>query len=98
MDNEPHVPDWRAHLALADASPRCGAVTRSAGICRAPAMPNGRCRFHGGKSTGPRTAEGLERSRKARWQHGYYSAQSKAERQEARAIEWVLRHWTSLVV
>jgi hypothetical protein len=33
--------------------------------CRAPAMPNGRCKVHGGKSTGPRTPEGLERSRRA---------------------------------
>ncbi|MFC1944498.1 HGGxSTG domain-containing protein [Chloroflexota bacterium] len=24
-------------------------------------MKNGRCRMHGGKSTGPRTPEGLER-------------------------------------
>jgi hypothetical protein len=26
-------------------------------------MPNGRCKVHGGKSTGPRTPEGLERSK-----------------------------------
>ena len=47
-------------------------------------MPNGLCRMHGGMSTGPRTAEGLERSRRARWRHGYYSAQAKAARREAR--------------
>ena len=34
-------------------------------------MPNGRCTLHGGKSTGPQTPEGLERSRKANWKHGY---------------------------
>lgn len=28
----------------------CGARTRSGGICRQPAMKNGRCRLHGGKS------------------------------------------------
>lgn len=98
MDNEPHVSDWRAHLALAHASPRCGARTRAGGVCRSPAMPNGRCRLHGGASTGPQTAEGLERSRKARWQHGYYSAQAKAERQEARDLAWALRHLTQLLV
>jgi hypothetical protein len=43
-------------------------------------MPNGRCKLHGGKSTGPRTAEGLERSRRANWKHGYYSREAKAER------------------
>ena len=43
-------------------------------------MANGRCRMHGGKSTGPRTPEGLERSRKANFKHGYYSAELLAER------------------
>jgi hypothetical protein len=28
----------------------CGAKTRSGGQCRQPAMPNGRCRLHGGKT------------------------------------------------
>lgn len=33
----------------------CGARKRDgAGICHQPAMPNGRCRLHGGKSTGPK--------------------------------------------
>jgi hypothetical protein len=39
-------------------------------------MSNGRCRMHGGMSTGPRTPAGLERSRKARWKHGRYSRQA----------------------
>jgi hypothetical protein len=52
-----------------NSAPRCGAQTRANTSCRAPAMKNGRCRLHGGKSTGPRTPEGLERSRKANWQH-----------------------------
>ena len=34
-----------------------------------PAMRNGRCRMHGGTSTGPRTLEGLARSRRAHWKH-----------------------------
>ena len=33
--------------------PRCGAQTRRGTLCLAPAMPNGRCRMHGGTSTGP---------------------------------------------
>jgi hypothetical protein len=41
-------------------APRCGAKARTTGCpCRAPAMPNGRRRMHGGKSTGPRTPQGL---------------------------------------
>lgn len=53
--------------------PRCGARTRGGAPCRAPAMwddvtdapVNGRCRHHGGCSTGPRTAEGRARAAEA---------------------------------
>lgn len=31
----------------------CGAKTRSGGVCKNPPMENGRCRLHGGTSTGP---------------------------------------------
>jgi hypothetical protein len=60
-------------------APRCGAKTRRQTSCHAPAMPNGRCRMHGGASTGPRTPKGLARSNKANWKHGHYSAEAKAE-------------------
>jgi hypothetical protein len=60
------------------ASPRCSARTRCGGACRQPAMPNGRCRLHGGLSTGPRTPAGLARSRRARWKHGGRSAAVRA--------------------
>src|SRR5258708_21360795 len=47
-------------LVRANAAPRCGARSKRTGLpCRAAAMPNGRCKVHGGKSTGPRTPEGL---------------------------------------
>ena len=42
-------------LALANASRRCGARCRDGERCRGAAMANGRCRMHGGPSTGPRT-------------------------------------------
>lgn len=29
---------------------QCGAKTRQGGVCRQPALPNGRCHYHGGKS------------------------------------------------
>ena len=43
--------------------PRCGAHARSTGKpCRAPGNGSGgRCKLHGGLSTGPRTHEGLRR-------------------------------------
>ena len=56
---------------------RCGARTRSGTPCKGPAMANGRCRMHGGTSTGPRSPEGLANSRRARWKHGLYSAERK---------------------
>lgn len=37
----------------------CGAHARSTGEpCKAKALANGRCKNHGGLSTGPKTAEG----------------------------------------
>jgi hypothetical protein len=76
-------------------APRCGAKTRRGKECRAPAMRNGRCRMHGGSSTGPRTPEGLARSRRAHWKHGLYSAEAKAEagffRQRIKKLEELLK-------
>ena len=41
---------------------RCGAYARSTGQpCQAKALANGRCRLHGGLSTGPRTEAGRKR-------------------------------------
>jgi hypothetical protein len=57
------------------AAPRCGATTRCGDACRQPAMANGRCRLHGGKSTGARTAEGLARCRTASLVHGHRTAE-----------------------
>jgi len=57
------------------AAPRCGARTRAGCACRQPAMANGRCRLHGGKSTGARTAAGLARCRTATLVHGHRSAE-----------------------
>ena len=50
--------------------PKCGAKTRKGTPCRAPAVwnkkknrpVNGRCRMHGGLSTGPRTMDGRRRA------------------------------------
>jgi hypothetical protein len=69
-------------------APRCLAKTRSGQKCMAPAMRNpktgkySRCRMHGGASTGPKTKEGLERCRQARWKHGFRSAAAIAERKQ----------------
>jgi hypothetical protein len=39
-------------------------------------MKNGRCRLHGGKSTGPKTPEGKKKAAQANQKHGEYSQQS----------------------
>jgi hypothetical protein len=57
------------------AAPRCGAQTRAGCACRQPAMANGRCRMHGGKSTGARTESGLARVRANRLVHGARTAE-----------------------
>ena len=66
--------------------PRCGARTRKNTHCLA--MPiwddvhdrprNGRCRNHGGLSTGPRTVEGKERAAEAR-QRGVETRRARAK-------------------
>jgi hypothetical protein len=100
MNNEPleREPIGRVRARLeallkANAAPRCGARSKRTGKpYRGAAMPNGRCKVHGGKSTGPRTPEGLERSKRARWKHGYYSREAKAERSRVRAAILAVRY------
>ncbi len=70
---------------------RCGARTRAGPGCRQPAMRNGRCRLHGGKSTGPRTANGLARCRGARLRHGGRGAGFTALRREGMRLRRGLR-------
>ena len=54
--------------------------------------------MHGGKSTGPRTAEGLARSRRARWVHGRYSEETRRARAAAieRSLSEMLKEWDPL--
>ncbi len=73
---------------------RCGAKNRRGISCRCPAMANGRCRMHGGSSTGPKTVSGLQRSQRANWKHGLYSAEAKAE---SRLIRQFLRDSKALL-
>jgi hypothetical protein len=61
---------------------RCGAKTRRGTSCQCPAMENGRCRLHGGLSTGPKTAAGIERIRQAVTTHGRYSQAFKQEQRQ----------------
>lgn len=84
-------PDWPGQ--------RCGAKTRKGTACQRPAnKKNGRCRLHGGASTGPRTEEGRARISEANLRHERYTKgklekhrenadQGRAIRRELRQIE-----------
>ncbi len=54
--------------------------------CRQPAMRNGRCRLHGGKCTGAKTAGGLAKIKLVNTKHGFFSAAAIAERKCHRAL------------
>ena len=79
-------------------APRCGARNRQGQPCRCPAMRGKRrCRLHGGKSTGPRTKEGIHRIRCASWKDGSRSARLQSEakveaqRHEAELLAMLVR-------
>ena len=73
----------------------CNAKTRFGNPCKRIGNPiNGRCHLHGGKSTGPRTAEGRARIAAAQFKHGNRSkaaiAAQKANAARGRAIRYEL--------
>jgi transcriptional regulator with XRE-family HTH domain len=61
---------------------RCGATTRAGAPCQRKALANGRCRNHGGASTGPTTPAGRKRI---------------AEVQQRRWAEWRAQRCTDSV-
>ncbi|MBN3524082.1 HGGxSTG domain-containing protein [Paenibacillus apiarius] len=50
---------------------QCGAKTRNGKPCKRRALANGRCRLHGGKSTGPKDPAKLKGNKNA-LKHGLY--------------------------
>ena len=64
----------------------CGAKTRAGGRCRQPAMKNGRCRLHGGKS--------LSGIQHGRYKHG---RNTRAAIEERRQLNRLLREVTALL-
>ena len=62
---------------------RCGAKTRKGTPCQRPAnKKNGRCRLHGGASSGPRTEAGRARISAANLRHGKYTKDKLEKRRE----------------
>ena len=65
-------PDWPGQ--------RCGAKTRKGTECQKAALRGKtQCQFHGGKSTGPRTKEGLQRLTASKTKHGKLTKEKRAE-------------------
>ncbi len=62
-------------------APRCGAKTRKGTPCQAPAMANGRCRMHGGKSPGAPKGE-----RNSNYKNGHWTNEAIAQRRFVRAL------------
>jgi len=90
-------PDWPGQ--------RCGAKTRRGTACQRPAnRKNGRCRLHGGDSTGTKTQEGRARISAANLRHGKFTKdkleKGREIRKELRQMERELiagglldKHW-----
>ena len=74
---------------------RCLAKTRRGTSCQKPAITGkGRCQLHGGRSTGPKTAEGLKRLAELNTVHGQ---RTKERRAEAKALAQANREiWAEL--
>ena len=76
-------PMREARTAL-EQHPQCGARSKRTGFpCKAPSMPNGRCRLHGGKSPGAPSGE-----KHWNYRHG---RRSKAAAQNKREVRELLR-------
>ena len=77
-------PDWPGQ--------RCGAKTRRGTPCQRPAnKQNGRCRLHGGASTGPRTEQGRARISAANMTNGQHTKEMIARRKADAKIAKGLR-------
>ena len=71
---------------------RCGAKTRRGTACQRPASKrNGRCRLHGGRSTGPKSAEGRAKIAAANTTTGQHTKAMIARRREDAKIAKGLR-------
>ena len=58
-----------------------GTSRRTKERCKAPAAKNkSRCRFHGGRSTGPKTEAGRQRCAEAKTIHGRETREARTER------------------
>jgi hypothetical protein len=94
--------DHEQYMTLASGRIRCGrcqATSKRTKLqCGAPAVKGKRvCRFHGGKSTGPKTDEGRNRCGIAKTVHGGETRAIRAKRAqkmaELKELEQIIKGW-----
>lgn len=94
--------DREQYMTLASGRIRCGrcqATSKRTKLqCGAPAVKGKRvCRFHGGKSTGPKTKEGRKRCGIAKTVHGGETRAIRAARPalmaELKVLEKIIERW-----
>jgi hypothetical protein len=83
--------NWQKALELANCAKRCGSKTRSGNTCKSPAMPNGRCRIHGGKSPGAPHGEAH-----GRYRHGKCTIEAKEKERENREVVRLFKSYFSM--
>ena len=92
----------KQYMTLASGRIRCGRCQakskRTKLQCGAPAVKGKRvCRFHGGKSTGPKTDEGRNRCGIAKTVHGGKTRAIRAKRaqkmSELKKIARIIKNW-----
>ena len=72
-------PDWPGK--------RCLAKTRRGTPCQSPAFKhNGRCRLHGGLSTGAKTSAGMQLISEANLKHGRYTKDKLEKKRRAAEV------------
>jgi hypothetical protein len=92
MTDNPMPRGWLKNgnpLGDPNSAPRCGAKTRQGTPCRQPAMTNGQCQLHGGKSPGAPTGE-----RNGNYRHGGRTAEAIAAKREGRDVRRLIRELT----
>jgi len=67
---------------------RCGARTRSGGLCQKFSLANGRCRLHGGKS--------LTGDQNGNYKSGKFTKQAKLKKFESRLWVSLISTWFEL--
>ena len=102
MKSEQPLSDREPFMHLASGRIRCGRCQalskRTKKQCGAPSVRGKRvCRFHGGKSTGPKTKEGRKRCGIAKTAHGGETRAIRTARPakmaELKMIEKIIEKW-----